>query len=77
MTVLNAPGTIDADYRGEIGVILINLSQEAFVVNGGDRIAQLIVVASRANLLGVLWKVLMKRNAEWEVLGTQAIKIGV
>lgn len=43
VTVLNAPGTIDADYRGEIGVILINLSQEAFVVNGGDRIAQLIV----------------------------------
>ncbi len=43
VTVLNAPGTIDADYRGEIGVILINLSQEAFVVNGGERIAQLIV----------------------------------
>ena len=37
------PRSIDADYRGEIGVILINLSQEAFVVNGGDRIAQLIV----------------------------------
>ena len=43
VTVLNAPGTSDADYRGEIGVILINLSQEPFVVNGGDRIAQLIV----------------------------------
>ncbi len=41
--VLNAPGTIDADYRGEIGVILINLSNEDFVVNDGDRIAQMVV----------------------------------
>lgn len=40
ITVLNTPGTIDADYRGEVGVILINLSQEDFVVNPGDRIAQ-------------------------------------
>lgn len=43
ITVLNAPGTIDADYRGEIGVILINLSNEVFEINNGDRIAQLIV----------------------------------
>ncbi len=43
LTVLNAPGTIDADYRGEIGVVLINLSQEAFTVNDGERIAQLVV----------------------------------
>ena len=43
ITVLNAPGTIDADYRGEIGVVLINLSQEEFVVNDGERIAQLVV----------------------------------
>jgi dUTP pyrophosphatase len=42
ITVLNAPGTIDADYRGEVGVILINLSQEAFEINNGDRIAQLV-----------------------------------
>ncbi len=42
ITVLNAPGTIDADYRGEVGVVLINLSQEAFTVNDGERIAQLI-----------------------------------
>jgi dUTP pyrophosphatase len=42
ITVLNAPGTIDADYRGEIGVILINLSQETFEINSGDRIAQLV-----------------------------------
>lgn len=43
VAVLNAPGTIDADYRGEIGVILINLSNEAFEVQDGDRIAQLII----------------------------------
>jgi dUTP pyrophosphatase len=43
ITVLNAPGTIDADYRGEIGVILVNLSNEAFVVENGERIAQLVV----------------------------------
>ena len=43
ITVLNAPGTIDADYRGEIGVILVNLSNEDFVVNNGERIAQLVI----------------------------------
>jgi dUTP pyrophosphatase len=43
ITVLNAPGTIDADYRGEIGVVLINLSQEPFTVNDGERIAQLVI----------------------------------
>ena len=43
ITVLNSPGTIDADYRGEIGVILINLSKENFIINSGDRIAQLVV----------------------------------
>ncbi len=43
VTVLNAPGTIDADYRGEIGVILVNLGDEAFTVSRGDRIAQLII----------------------------------
>lgn len=43
ITVLNTPGTIDADYRGEIGVILINLGQEDFVVNDGERIAQMVV----------------------------------
>jgi dUTP pyrophosphatase len=42
ITVLNSPGTIDADYRGEIGVILINHSSENFEINSGDRIAQLI-----------------------------------
>lgn len=43
ISVLNSPGTIDADYRGEIGVILINLSKEDFVINDGDRIAQLVI----------------------------------
>ncbi|WP_283641225.1 dUTP diphosphatase [Mesonia mobilis] len=43
ITVLNTPGTIDADYRGEIGVILVNLSKEAFVINDGERIAQLVI----------------------------------
>jgi dUTP pyrophosphatase len=43
ITVLNAPGTVDADYRGEIGVVLINLSQEDFIVNDGERIAQMVI----------------------------------
>ena len=42
ITVLNSPGTIDADYRGEVGVLLINLSTEPFVVENGERIAQLV-----------------------------------
>ncbi len=43
VTVLNTPGTIDADYRGEIGVILVNLSNQPFTVQDGDRIAQLVI----------------------------------
>jgi len=43
VTVLNAPGTIDADYRGEVGVLLINLSDQAFTVNDGERIAQMVI----------------------------------
>lgn len=43
VTVLNAPGTVDADYRGEVGVILVNLGQAPFTVGRGDRIAQLVV----------------------------------
>lgn len=43
LTVLNSPGTIDADYRGEIKVLLVNLSNEAFTVNDGERIAQLVI----------------------------------
>lgn len=43
ISVLNSPGTIDADYRGEIGIVLVNLSGDEFVVNDGDRIAQMVV----------------------------------
>ncbi|MFD1016971.1 dUTP diphosphatase [Winogradskyella rapida] len=53
ITVLNAPGTIDADYRGEIGVILVNLSNEDFVIENGERIAQLVIAKHE--------------RAEWEV----------
>lgn len=45
ITLLNSPGTIDADYRGEIGVILVNLGQEPFTVNDGDRVCQMVVSA--------------------------------
>ena len=45
ITVLNAPGTIDADYRGEVGVILINLGQEPFTIRRGDRIAQMVIAS--------------------------------
>lgn len=52
ITVLNSPGTIDADYRGEIGVILINLSENDFTINDGDRIAQMIIAQyTRAELV--------------------------
>lgn len=54
ITVLNTPGTIDADYRGEIGVILVNLSQDDFVINDGERIAQLVVARyEQAELVAV------------------------
>lgn len=54
ITVLNAPGTIDADYRGEIGVILVNLSNEDFVVENGERIAQLVIAKhARAEFIEV------------------------
>ena len=43
ITVLNSPGTIDADYRGEVGVLLINLSEKDFVVNDGERVAQMVI----------------------------------
>ena len=52
VTVLNAPGTIDADYRGEIGVILINLSNEPFTIDHGDRIAQLVIAKHET----ITWK---------------------
>ena len=43
ITVLNSPGTIDADYRGEVGVLLVNLSQTPFTINDGERIAQMVI----------------------------------
>ncbi len=52
VTVLNAPGTIDADYRGEVGVILVNLGDEPFEVRRGERVAQLVV----ARVAGVRWQ---------------------
>ena len=54
VTVLNAPGTIDADYRGEIGVILVNLSNQTFTIQNGERIAQLIIAKHE--------------RAEWELV---------
>ena len=45
LCVLNSPGTIDADYTGEVGIILINLSQEPYTINNGDRIAQLVIAS--------------------------------
>ncbi|TDQ32739.1 dUTP diphosphatase [Zeaxanthinibacter enoshimensis] len=53
VTVLNTPGTIDADYRGEIGIILVNLSNEPFTVEDGDRVAQMVIARHE--------------RAEWEV----------
>mgnify|MGYP000524457935 FL=1 len=43
VTVLNSPGTVDADYRGEVGVILVNLSSEEFIIEDGERIAQMVI----------------------------------
>ena len=56
ITVINSPGTIDADYRGEIGVILINLSDSDFEINSGDRIAQMVIAKHET----ISWKVVDK-----------------
>ncbi len=58
ISVLNTPGTIDADYRGEIGVILVNLSEEEFVVNNGDRVCQMVVCEHKK----INWKPVEKLN---------------
>jgi len=58
ITVLNSPGTIDADYRGEIGVVLVNLSKDIFTINNGDRIAQLII----AEHSSIRWEEVKKLN---------------
>ena len=62
ITLLNTPGTIDADYRGEIGVIMVNLSDTPFNIADGDRIAQLVIAATN-RLNGRLWRRLTVRNA--------------
>ena len=54
LTVLNAPGTIDADYRGEVGVVLVNLSQDDFTVNDGERIAQMVIARCEQAELAVV-----------------------
>lgn len=54
ITVLNSPGTIDADYRGEIGVLLINLSNEDFVVNDGERVAQMVIAKHEQGIFEVV-----------------------
>ena len=51
ITVLNSPGTIDSDYRGEVGIILINLSLEDFLINDGDRVAQMVIAKHEQPLL--------------------------
>ena len=58
ITVLNAPGTVDADYRGEIGVILVNLSNEDFVIHDGERIAQMVIAKHER----VQWQEVSKLN---------------
>ncbi|MCK4287727.1 MAG: dUTP diphosphatase [Bacteroidales bacterium] len=64
VTVLNTPGTIDADYRGEIKVILINLSNEDFIINDGERIAQMIISAhEKADWVEVSELIETKRGA--------------
>ena len=57
ITVLNSPGTIDSDYRGEIGVILINFGEESFTINNGDRIAQAVIGQALGNTYFTLSKV--------------------
>jgi len=64
ISIVNSPGTIDADYRGEVGVILVNLGEKDFLIHRGDRIAQLIInKVSRANLVYVNKLAQTSRNA--------------
>ena len=64
ITVLNSPGTIDADYRGEVGVLLVNLGRSAFAIERGERIAQLVIAAvARAELVEVAALAATRRGA--------------
>jgi hypothetical protein len=71
ITVLNSPGTIDADYRGEIKVILINLSDQEFVIANGDRICQM-VINKYEHLIGQSWMNFPKQTEVPEVLVIRA-----
>jgi len=73
ITVLNAPGTVDADYRGEIGVILVNLSNEDFVVENGERIAQL-VIAKHERATWVLTDILSETTRGEGGFGSTGVK---
>ena len=70
ITVLNSPGTIDADYRGELGVLLINFSQEDFVIEDGERIAQMVV--AKHEYLSRQWRHSMKPSEEQADTAIQA-----
>ena len=61
ISVLNSPGTIDADYRGEICVILVNLSEEPFIVNDGERIAQMVIARHEQ----AEWEQVDRRDRTW------------
>ena len=64
ITVLNSPGTIDADYRGEIGVILVNLSEEEFIIENGERVAQMVIAKHKqANWIEVKTLEVSERGA--------------
>ena len=65
ITVLNSPGTIDADYRGEVGVILVNLSSEDFVIEDGERIAQMVVAKHES----IEWELVESLNESERGLG--------
>ncbi len=73
ITVLNSPGTIDADYRGEIGVILVNLSNEDFTIENGERIAQLVIAKHERAVFEEV-EVLSKTHRGEEGFGSTGVK---
>ena len=64
ITVLNSPGTIDADYRGEVGIILINLSNEDFVIDSGERICQMIIASHETVKWNLVEKLVITERGE-------------
>ena len=75
ISILNSPGTIDPDYRGEIGVILVNLSNQTFTVNSGDRIAQLVLKKYEK----INWKIIneLPKKTDTKTAGKPAITISI